>query len=131
MAQRELCGNAMRKVAAQRLPKNHSENQPIIHGQQDDDNIDMADVDIPNAFDLPQPEFDPPRQSPPVNAGQPEQPDRRARVEEVEDEEAGGIHRWVEDYPRPSGVAGQAAQSYFEKNQSRASETRGRSMGTV
>jgi hypothetical protein len=115
MAQRELCRNAMRKVAAQRLPKNHSENGST-HSQQYDD-IDMADVDIPDAFDLPQPEFDMPHQSPPpsVNAGQPEQPDRRARVEEVEDEEAGGIHWWVEDYPRPAGMAGQAAQSYFER----------------
>ena len=42
-------------------------------------------------------------------------PDRRARVEEVEDEEDGGIKRWIEDYPWPAGTVGMPSQTYFEE----------------
>jgi hypothetical protein len=107
----------MQKVAAQRLPKTYSDNESADRDQRDNDDIEMSEVDIPNAFDAPQPDFDPPRQSPPppLNIDQSDRPDRRARVEEVEDEEAGGLRRWVEDYPQPAGTAGPVASSYFEQ----------------
>ena len=115
MAQRELCRDAMRKVAAHRLPKYHSDNNSAEQDQSNDD-VEMLEGDIPDAFDAPQPDFDPPRQSPPpTNTGQSDRQDRRARVEEVEDEEAGGLRRWVEDYPQPAGTAGTASPSYFEQ----------------
>ena len=33
----------------------------------------------------------------------------------MEDEEAGGLCQWVEDYPQPAGTAGPVASSYFEQ----------------
>jgi hypothetical protein len=45
----------------------------------------------------------------------PGKPDRRVRVEDVEDEEAGNWSRWVEEYPRPAGTRGNSARSYFEE----------------
>lgn len=42
------------------------------------------------------------------------QPSRRASVEEIEDEEAGGFPRWVEDYPGNAGKTHSQGQSYFE-----------------
>jgi hypothetical protein len=44
-----------------------------------------------------------------------EKPDMRVRVEDVQDDEAGDIGRWVEDYPQPAGTPGNSAQSYFEE----------------
>ena len=40
--------------------------------------------------------------------------ERRARVEEVEDEKAGMQSRWIKDYPGPAGTPERPAQSYFE-----------------
>lgn len=42
------------------------------------------------------------------------QPSRRAFVKEIEDEEAGGFARWVEDYPGNAGKTYSMGQSYFE-----------------
>ena len=117
MAQWELCRNAMWNVAAQWLPRNCADDESTVPDQQGNGDIEM---DIPDGFDSPQPDFDLPHQSPPsANAGHRDQPDRRAQVEEIEDEEAGGLHQWVEDYPRPTGVAGQPAKSYFEEIRAR------------
>ena len=109
MVQRELCRDVMRNVAAQRLPRNYLDHEPTMQ------DIEMHDLDIPlDGLDPPQPDFHPPQQSPPpVNVSHRDHQGRRAQVKEVEDEEAGGLHRWVEDYPRPAGVAGQPAPSYF------------------
>lgn len=40
---------------------------------------------------------------------------RRTQVEEVDDEEAGGIHRYVEDYGRGAGRTFGKGQSQFAK----------------
>ena len=42
------------------------------------------------------------------------QPSRQAFVKEIEDEEAGGFARWVEDYPGNAGKTYSKGQSYFE-----------------
>jgi hypothetical protein len=76
-----------------------------------------------DALDPPQPDLDPPRAAAPEPSSSPgntnsEMPDRRARVEGVEDDdEAGGFRRWIEDYPRPAGAPGFTAKTYFEKLQ--------------
>jgi hypothetical protein len=77
----------------------------------------MEDSYIPDVLDPPR-KFDPPQApsftpSPPTSNT--DVPDRRACVEEVEEEEDGGIKRWFKDYLRPAGTAGASAQTYFEK----------------
>lgn len=42
------------------------------------------------------------------------QPSQQASVEEIEDEEAGGFLRWVEDYPCNAGKMYLQGQNYFE-----------------
>lgn len=83
------------------------------------DNVEMADVAMPDAFDPPLPEFDPPCFSllPLMDRGLSEKLDMRAQVEQVDDEGAGDQTQWVEDYPGPAGTAGQPACSYFEEVQ--------------
>jgi hypothetical protein len=91
--------------------------EPAVPDQPGED-YEMGDDYIPDALDPPQPEFDPPQVSSSAaspRASDADVPDRRARVEEVEDEEDGGIRRWVEDYPRPAGTPKASAQTYFEK----------------
>lgn len=41
-------------------------------------------------------------------------PNQRAYVEEVEDEEAGGLLRWVGDYPGNAGEIKSKGQNHFE-----------------
>jgi hypothetical protein len=106
----------MQRVAEKREPVQHTGNDPEVQDQLVKD-YEMEDGHVPDALDPPQPEFDPPRApnlAPSSQTGNAEVPDRRARVEEVEDQEDGGIRRWVEDYPRPAGTAGMSAQTYFE-----------------
>jgi hypothetical protein len=82
------------------------------------EDYEMEDGYIPDALDPLQPEFDPPQASssaPSSRTADADVPNRRVRVEEVEDEEDGGIKRWVEDYPRPAGTPKVSAQTYFEK----------------
>ena len=115
MTQRQSCRDAVRRVADKREPMRHTENKPTVLDQQGED-YEMEDDYIPDALDPPQQELDPPRASntAPSQTGNAEIPDRRARVEEVDDEEDGGIRRWIEDYPQPAGSAGVSAQTYFE-----------------
>jgi len=77
-----------------------------------DGDSEMEDETLTYDYNPPQPDIDYPQLPAPAPA---ERLDRRARVEEVEDEEAGDQSRWIEDFPRPAGVRGEAAQSYFEK----------------
>ena len=80
----------MWNVAAQWLRRNCADDESTVPDQQGNGDIEM---DIPDGFDSPQPDFDLPHQSPPsANAGHWDQLDRRAQVEEIEDEEAGGLH---------------------------------------
>lgn len=76
---------------------------------------DDGGVDIP--LDFPDPPLTPHsdmynNQSPSPDPTPP--PTKRARVEEVEDEEAGGF-RHIKDYPSPAGVGLRQAETYFER----------------
>jgi hypothetical protein len=116
MTQRQICRDAMRRVAAQREPVQHTADESIVPDQSQDD-YEMEDGNIPDV-DSPQPESDPPQAAnsiPSASTDNTEIRDKRARVEEVEDEEDGGIRRWIEDYPSPAGTAGMPAQTYFEE----------------
>jgi len=109
MTQREYCRKAMRRVAEKRQPVESLDNDP------EDINIDQhhensADVDVPLEFNDPQVELGSDSEGQTQEA-----PDRRARVEEIEDEEAGVQNRWIEDFPGNAGKWGDQAQSYFEK----------------
>jgi len=108
MTQREYCRKAMRRVAEKRQPVESLDNDP------EDINIDQhhensADVDVPLEFNDPQVELGSDSEGQTQEA-----PDRRARVEEIEDEEAGVQNRWIEDFPGNAGKQGDQAQSYFE-----------------
>jgi hypothetical protein len=112
MTQRQSCRDAVRRVAEKRQPMQHSgtENEPTVLEQPGED-YEIDDGSIPDGFDHSQQEFDLPRA---LNSTPSQPPDRRARVEEVDDEEDGGIRRWIEDYPHPAGTAGVSAQTHFE-----------------
>jgi Plavaka transposase len=118
MTQRQSCRDAVRRVAEKREPIQCTESKPTVPDQQGED-YEMEDDYIPNVLDPEQQELDPPWASNTAtsqqtsNAEIPDH-DRRARVEEVDDEEDGGIRRWIEDYPQPAGSAGMSAQTYFE-----------------
>lgn len=45
-----------------------------------------------------------------------------AMMEEVEDEDAPGTHRWIEDYPEPAGSAYGKCTSIFEKHREKQKE---------
>jgi hypothetical protein len=99
----------MRRVAKKCQPVESLDNDP------EDINIDQhhensADVDVPLEFNDPQVELGSDSEGQTQEA-----PDRRARVEEIEDEEAGVQNRWIEDFPGNAGKWGDQAQSYFEK----------------
>jgi hypothetical protein len=96
----------MRRVAEKRQPveslDNDAENINI-----DQHHENSADVDVPLEFNDPQVELGPDVGQNTSSEGQTrEAPDRRARVEEIEDEEAGVQNRWIEDFQvmRESGV---------------------------
>ena len=118
MTQREYCRKAMRRVAEKR--------QPVESLDKDPEDIDIdqhhensADADVP-LFNDPQVqvELGPDVGQSTYSESQTQEapsPDRRARVEEIEDEEAGVQNRWIEDFPGNAGKRGDQAQSYFEK----------------
>jgi hypothetical protein len=115
MTQREYCRKAMRRVA--------EKHQPVESLDKDPEDIDIdehhensADIDTPLEFNDPQVELGPDVGQSTYSEGQTrETPDRRARVEEIEDEEAGVQNRWIEDFPGNTGKQGDQVQSYFEK----------------
>lgn len=107
----------MRRTTEIRSPNQSTDSQSEDKNDSDED----MDRDIPE-----QPLFDDdvdmplPSPSPPP---EPSRADRRARVEDVEDEEAGVGNRWVEDYPRHAGSKGAREQTYFEKYKEKQMET--------
>lgn len=108
IAQRQGCRDVLRRLAKQQLPKEKS----VRTGEDDQPNDDIH----MEADD--QPMFEPNSanegQGPPENTT----PNRRTQMEEVEDEEAGGFRRYVEDYGEDVGDAGKAfkeGQSHFSQ----------------
>ena len=112
----------MQRTTALRPPKQSSGNCSEDNTSADDD-TEMADADLP----ADQPLFDTgnsPHQTP---SPEPDsiRPDRRAHVEEVEDEEARVGSHWVADYPEAAGSKGPLSQMYFEKYRSEKRESGG------
>lgn len=64
--------------------------------------------------DLPNADFDLPRMPSPAEEDKEEPPSKRARVEEIEDEEAPGKTRWTEPFPFPAGTILGRAPTRFE-----------------
>ncbi|KAK6971784.1 hypothetical protein R3P38DRAFT_3495771 [Favolaschia claudopus] len=78
-----------------------------------------ADHDTASAFGDDQPmDQDPPDAQPeqdgPAADPQPHDVPRGVSVEEVEDEDAPGATKWVEDYPRPAGIAFRPSRNRVE-----------------
>ena len=115
VTQCQICRDAMQRVAEQHQPVQHSADEPMVPDQSGED-YKMKDGDVPDVLD-PR-EFDPPwaaSSAPLPQTENSEIPDRRAHVKEVEDEEDGGIKRWIEDYPQPAGTVGIPSQTYFKE----------------
>jgi hypothetical protein len=113
ITQSKSCRDALRRITKKRSPtkKSRDEDSEISNIS----NSERMDQDEPMLFnplqtDVDSNQYDPTSSS----ANDHDHHDRRARVEEVEDEEAGTQSRWIKDYPRPAGTPGQSAQSYFE-----------------
>lgn len=114
----------MRRVAEKRQPL---QNSPSIGLDQDgplDHEMDIMDDILPGGSDAPEPEylFEPVPDDVEMaeeNGQAGDRPggvqDRRARVEDVDDEESNEPNRWIKDYPGPAGATSGQSQSYFEK----------------
>jgi hypothetical protein len=103
----------MRKVTETCEPVNPTTGKEVRESLNDSDgDLQMEDGDIPYDYYPPQLHAEIPLIP---SSPEPERVDRRARVEEVEDEEAGDQSRWIEDYPEPAGSPGKHVQSYFEE----------------
>jgi hypothetical protein len=115
MTQREYCRKVMRRVAEKRQPIESPDKGPEdIDIDQHHENF--TNMDIPLEFNDPQVELGPEAGQSASSEGQTQEAQgRRARVEEIEDEEAGVQNRWIEDFPGNAGKQGDQAQSYFEK----------------
>jgi hypothetical protein len=115
LTQRKICRDALRRITEKRAPTK----KPC-----EDEDTDMSDIqenDLGAMDDIQPMLFDPPQQQDPSwpNPGsssstRDQLPDRRPRVEEVEDEESGTHRRWIKDFPLPAGTRLRPAQSYFE-----------------
>lgn len=111
ITQSKICRDALRRITEKRAPS--TKNQDDSNSEMSDD-IQPIDQDVPMHFEGVEDTGDFVQPEPRASATRGQQPDRRARVEEVEDEESGTQTRWVKDFPRPAGVPGRPAQSYFE-----------------
>ncbi|KAJ7113327.1 hypothetical protein C8R43DRAFT_1138622 [Mycena crocata] len=102
-AQSPACRQKLNEIMPESWKKNHARSlaptppppEPAVAG---DDNQGM-DIDPPN--ELPEMQNEPAPELPPNSP--PAGSNRRATVEEVEDEDVPGAPRWYEDYPRPAG----------------------------
>lgn len=106
IAQRQPCRDALRRVAERQLPRDKA-----LHIHEDDqptDDLQFDDADEPMLFE---PNHADEELDHSTSAG----PSRRTQMEEVEDEEAGGICRYVEDYGRSAGHIYGEGQSQFAK----------------
>ena len=108
MSQRCTCWEALQRAASKSKPNdlNNSNEDGIqpsdeLPSQEETNRSMLFDQDF--SADLPQLDGDNPSSS-----------SQQACVEEVEDEEAGGSPRWVEDYPGNAGETKSQGQSYFE-----------------
>lgn len=111
MTQRQACREALRRTAEKRMPKSFTSADDDVEmstppPSQDGDQLDI-DSPLFDHDNPPEIEMDS-HENPAGQAGDnSHQNNRKARVEEVEDEEAGVQNRWVEDYPGDAGKAGE------------------------
>jgi hypothetical protein len=105
IAQRQPCRDALRRVAKRQPPKDKS--LPIPEDDEPADDVQFDD-DEPMLFEPNQADEELDHSA---SAG----PSRWTQVEEVEDEEAGGIRRYVEDYGQSAGYVYGEGQSQFAK----------------
>lgn len=110
VTQSKICRDALRRITEKRAPSTK-----IQDGSDSEmgDTLEPMDQDEPMLFDPPS-RGDEPYQLDPSSSVSNQPPDRRAHVEEVEDEESGTQSQWVKDYPHPAGTPKGRAQSYFE-----------------
>jgi hypothetical protein len=109
ITQSKGCRDALWRITEKRSPtskKDDSEDSEMSNAS------DAIIEDEPMIFDHLQNDRNSDQYNPSSSAS--DSRERRARVEEVEDEEAGTQSRWIKDYPRPAGTPGRPAQSYFE-----------------
>ena len=102
ISQRQGCRDALRRVAQRQQPEDKS-----IDSDENDkpvDDFQMDYDDAPMLFEL----------NTADEATRPI-PSRRTQIEEIEDEEAGGIRRYVEDYGGNAGHVFGKGQNQFEK----------------
>ena len=101
ISQRQGCRDALRRVAQRQQPEDKS--------------IDSDENDKPDDFQMDY--DDTPMLFEPNTADEATRPipSRRTQIEEIEDEEAGGIRRYVEDYGRNAGHVFGKGQSQFAK----------------
>ena len=105
IVQRQPCRDALRRVTERQPPKEKS--LPIPEDDEPTDDVQFGD-DEPMLFEPNQADEELDHSA---SAG----PSRRTQVEEVEDEEAGGIRRYVEDYGRSAGYIYGEGQGQFAK----------------
>ena len=106
IAQRQPCRDALRRVAERQPP-----NVKSLHIHEDEeptDDLQFDHVDEPMVFE-------PNRADEELDNSTSASPSRRTQMEEVEDEEAGGIRRYVEDYGQSAGHVYGEGQSQFMK----------------
>lgn len=115
VSQRYACRQAsIRRAASKKQTLEDESSEPGDPGDdlvQPLDETRMMETEETMIFDQGLP-ADSDAQSP--NPDQPSSSSRRAQVEEVEDEEAGGSPKWVEDYPGDAGKTKSRGQSYFK-----------------
>jgi hypothetical protein len=105
----------MRKVTETRKPVNPTTGEEVREYLDDSDgDSQMEDGDIPYDYYPPQLHAEIPL-SP--SSPEPERVNRRARVEEVEDEEAGDQSRWIEDYQEPAGSPGNMSRAISKRSE--------------
>lgn len=121
IVQRQECREGMRSMARHRAPVAHEANsvKDNLHSSDTPLNShDQDNFDLPDGLDPPLVDFDVPRSSPTPDPLPDSPPDRRARVEDVEDEgeEPSQDHiPHTEDYPRPAGTRLRRGECHFEQ----------------
>ncbi|KAJ7623731.1 hypothetical protein FB45DRAFT_980504 [Roridomyces roridus] len=94
-SQAPACRKKLRELLRERRPPSLSPTPPPQDAELDDGLERAMELDL---LPTPAPEPTPPSPPPP-----PPVQDRRARVEEIDDEDAPGATRWYEDFPKEAG----------------------------
>lgn len=109
LSQKASCRIAMRerlarKTQPEEMEEGASSNSPPTIDDEPEDEMDMV-IDYEPPIDD---QASPMASTPPL--------DRRARVDDVDEDEDDddGCKRWIEDFPKPAGVPIRRAKSYFE-----------------